>query len=84
MHLEKLDLLEQRLTRLVDHFNRLKEEKILLERRLEEKTGRLGDLEREVEEFRKERDVIRERLGRLVETLERLEALEAAAGGGAT
>ena len=84
MHLEKLDLLEQRLTRLVDHFNRLKEEKTLLERRLEEKTGRLGDLEREVEEFRKERDVIRERLGRLVETLERLEALEAAAGGGAT
>jgi chromosome segregation ATPase len=84
MHLEKLDLLEQRLTRLVDHFNRLKEEKILLERRLEEKTGRLGDLEREVEEFRKERDVIRERLGRLVETLERLEALEAAGGGGAT
>lgn len=83
MHLEKLDLLEQRLTGLVDHFNRLKEEKILLERRLEEKTGRLGDLEREVEEFRKERDVIRERLGRLVETLERLEALEATGGGGA-
>jgi chromosome segregation ATPase len=83
MHLEKLNLLEQRLTRLVDHFNRLKEEKTLLERRLEEKTGRLGDLEREVEEFRKERDVIRERLGRLVETLERLEALEVAGGGGA-
>lgn len=82
MHLEKLDLLEQRLTRLVDHFNRLKEEKTLLERRLEEKTGRLGDLELEVEEFRKERDVIRERLGRLVETLERLEALEVAEGGG--
>jgi chromosome segregation ATPase len=82
MHLEKLNLLEQRLARLVDHFTRLKEEKTLLERRLEEKTGRLGDLEREVEEYRKERDVIRERLGRLVETLERLEVLEAAEGGG--
>ncbi|MDW7711948.1 MAG: hypothetical protein SCH98_15900 [Deferrisomatales bacterium] len=82
MHLEKLNLLEQRLTRLADHFNRLREDKTLLERRLEEKTRRLGDLESEVEEFRKERDVIRERLGRLVETLERLEALEATEGGG--
>ena len=82
MHLEKLSLLEERLNRLIDLYNRLKEENDLLERRLEEKTGRLGDLERELEEFRKERDVVRERLSRLVETIERLEALDAAGGGG--
>jgi len=82
MHLEKLSLLEDRLIRLVDHFNRLKEENSLLVRRLEEKTGRLGDLERELEEFRKERDVVRERLSRLVETIDRLEALDATGGAG--
>ena len=80
MHLEKLDLLEDRLNRLIEHFNRLKEDKNVLERSLEDKNGRLTDLEREVE-LRQERDVIRDRLGRLVEMIERLETLEAAEPG---
>jgi prefoldin subunit 5 len=77
-HLEKLDLLEKRLNQLIEHFTRLKEDKNVLERSLEEKGGRLTDLEREVEELRQERDVIRDRLSRLVAMIERLETLEAA------
>lgn len=77
MHLEKLSVLEERLNRLIEQYTRLKEEKSVLERSLGEKNGRLTDLEGEVEAFRQERDVIRERLGRLVEMIERLEALEA-------
>lgn len=78
MHLEKLNLLEDRLNRLIEHFTRLKEERNVLEQRLAEKAGRLRDLEDEVGQLRQERDVIRERLGRLVETIERLESLETA------
>ena len=76
MHLEKLDLLEGRLNRLIELFTRLKEEKGVLERSLTEKSGRVSDLEIEVETLRQERDVIRERLGRLLEMIERLGALE--------
>lgn len=78
MQLEKLNLLEDRVNRLIEHFTRLKEDKNVLERSLKEKAGRLIDLEREVEQLRQERDVIRDRLGRLVEMIERLESLEAA------
>ena len=81
MHLEKLNVLEERVDRLIEHFTRLKEDKNVLERSLEEKVGRLTDLEREVEQLRQERDVIRDRLGRLVDTIDRLESLEAAEPG---
>ncbi len=77
MHLEKLNLLEDRVNRLIEHFTRLREDKSVLERSLEEKVGRLTDLEREVEQLRQERDVIRDRLARLVDIIERLESLEA-------
>lgn len=80
MHLEKLDLLEDRLNRFVQHFARLKEERAVLERSLVEATGRVAGLEREVGELRQERDVVRDRLARLVETIERLEALESGSG----
>jgi hypothetical protein len=77
MHLEKLSVLEQRLNRLIEQYTRLKEEKNVLERSLKDQSGRLVDLEGEVEALRQERDVIRDRLGRLVEMIERLETLEA-------
>jgi chromosome segregation ATPase len=76
MHLEKLDLLEGRLNRLIELFTRLKEEKGVLQRSLEEKSSRVADLEVEVEALRQERDVVRERLGHLLEMIERLGALE--------
>ena len=76
--MEKLDLLEDRLNRLIEHFTRLKEERDVLERSLDENSGRVRDLEGEVVQLRQERDVIRERLSRLIETIERLETLETA------
>lgn len=82
MHSEKLDLLENKLNRFIDHFTRLKEEKGVLELSLEEKVGRVKDLEREVEALEQERDVIRDRLSRLIEMVERLETLETAGPGG--
>ena len=81
MHLEKLNVLEDRIDRLIEHFTRLKEDKNVLERSLEEKVGLLTDLVREVEQLRQERDVIRDRLGRLVDIIDRLESLEAAEPG---
>lgn len=81
MHLEKLSLLEQRLNQLIEQYTRLKEEKSLLERNLEERNARVASLDDEVDALRQERDVIRERLGRLVEMIERLETLEAGEAG---
>ena len=78
MHLEKLSLLEAGLDRLAKHFTHLKEERNVLEQRLGENAGRLRDLESEVAQLRQERDVIRERLSRLINTVERLETLETA------
>ena len=78
MHLEKLNLLEDRLNRLIEHFTRLKEERDVLEQRLGSDAGRMRDLEGEVVQLRQERDVIRERLSRLIEMIERLETLETA------
>ena len=82
MELEQLSLLEQRVERLIQQYGRLKEEKTLLERSLAEKDERVRALEREVDGLRQERDIIRERLARLIETIERLEALEASGPGG--
>ena len=77
MQLEKLSLLEERLDGFIQQFIRLKEDKGLLERKLEEKCKRLDNLEGDFEELRQEREMIRERLGRILERIERLEALEA-------
>ncbi len=82
MELEQLGLLEQRVERLIQQYGRLKEEKTLLERSLAERDERVRALEREVDGLRQERDIIRERLARLIETIERLEALEASGPGG--
>ncbi len=81
MHLEKLDVLEERLNRLVENFTRLREEKGVLERSLQEQVGQMSDLQREVVTLRQERDVVRERLSRLVEIVDRLETLETARSG---
>ncbi len=77
MQLEQLSLLEERLERLVELFARLTEEKSVLERSLAEKDERLRALEREVDGLRQERDLIRTRVARMIETIERLEGLEA-------
>jgi FtsZ-binding cell division protein ZapB len=76
--MENLNLLEDRLNRLIEHFTRLKEERNVLEQRLGESSGRMRDLEGEVAQLQQERDVIRERLSRLIATIERLETLETA------
>lgn len=76
--MEKLDLLEARLNRLIEQFTRLKEERDVLEQRLGETSGHMRDIEGEVSQLRQERDVIRERLSRLIATIERLETLETA------
>lgn len=82
MHLEKLNVLEHRLGRLIENFNRAKEDRALLESRLAEQAAKVAGLEKEVGELRQEREAIRERLGRLVESIERLETLDTGDAGG--
>jgi cell division protein FtsB len=81
MQLENLGLLEESLDRLIRQFLRLKEEKSVLENRLEETSRRLKDLEGEIEGLRQERGLIRERLGRALKKIERLEFLETGEAG---
>lgn len=76
MQLEKLSLLEETLDVLIQQFVRLEEDKSLLESRLEEKRRHLDDLEGELGELRQEREIFRERLGRILDRIERLETLE--------
>ena len=49
MQLEKLDLLEKRLNRFIEHFAQLTEENDFLRQRLETQAERLKELESEVE-----------------------------------
>ena len=76
MQLEKLDLLEKRLGRFVEQYAQLKEEKSLLQSRLDEQTARLKQLEAQAGQFREERESLRERLDRIMGMVEELEQLQ--------
>lgn len=77
MSLEKIDALEQRISKIIELVKELKEEKNMLE----EEVARLGSLleakkavEEEAALLRKERDQVRERLERMIQGIEGLTA----------
>ncbi len=77
MSLEKIDALEQRISKIIELVKELKEEKNMLE----EEVTRLGsvlDAKKAVEEeaalLRKERDQVRERLENIIQGIEGLTA----------
>jgi predicted nuclease with TOPRIM domain len=77
MSLEKIDALEQRISKIIELVKELKEEKNMLE----EEVARLGsvlDEKKAVEEeaalLRKERDQVRERLENIIQGIEGLTA----------
>ena len=77
MSLEKIDALEQRISKIIELVKELKEEKNMLE----EEVARLGsvlDAKKAVEEeaalLRKERDQVRERLENIIQGIEGLTA----------
>ena len=77
MSLEKIDALEQRISKIIELVKELKEEKNMLE----EEVTRLGSLletkkavEEEAALLRKERDQVRERLENMIQGIEDLTA----------
>jgi uncharacterized coiled-coil DUF342 family protein len=77
MSLEKIDALEQRISKIIELVKELKEEKNMLE----EEVARLGSLleakkavEEEAALLRKERDQVRERLEHMIQGIEGLTA----------
>ena len=77
MSLEKIDALEQRISKIIDLVKELKEEKKMLE----EEVARLGSMleakkavEEEAAILRQERDQVRERLENIIQGIEGLTA----------
>jgi len=77
MSLEKIDALEQRISKIIELVKELKEEKNMLEEEVV-RLGSLLDAKKAVEEeaalLRKERDQVRERLENIIQGIEGLTA----------
>ena len=76
MQLEKLDLLERRLSRFIERYAQLKEENELLAKRLQAKANELRDLEAKVVVQRGQREKAGAVIGRITGVLEKLEKLQ--------
>jgi len=77
MSLEKIDALEQRISKIIELVKELKEEKNMLEEEVV-RLGSLLDSKKAIEEeaalLRKERDQVRERLENIIQGIEGLTA----------
>ena len=76
MHLEKLDLLEKELGRLIEQYERLREENELLRQRLESDTKELSELKDQIVAQESRKRTALEALGRIGGVVEKLEALQ--------
>jgi cell division septum initiation protein DivIVA len=81
MQLEKLDLLEKRLSRFIEQYAQLKEEKEFLSKRLKTQAERLEELEAEVAAHSGQREKAGEVIGRITGVLDKLELLQASEAG---
>ena len=76
MHLEKLDLLEKELGRLIELYELLREENELLRKRLESETKQLSDLQGRVEAGESRRRTALEVLDRIGGVVKKLQNLQ--------
>ena len=76
MQLEKLDLLERRLSRFIERYTQLKANNELLLRRLESQTEELRELKAEVAVQRGQREKAGAVIGRITGVLDQLERLQ--------
>jgi len=68
--LSELDILEQKITKLLDLVDTLKQDKTDLKVKLEEKEGELRGLKDNVENLQVERDHIKQKVSHLIESVE--------------
>lgn len=68
--LDKLDILEQKIKKLLEQVNGLKQEKKDLEVRLKEREGEITGLKNDMENLLTERDRIKEKVTHLIKSVE--------------
>ena len=80
--MEKFDLLEEKISRLIDSYSGLREEKTALEERLAEKDLEIQKLKERISLLSREREVAREKVEGLLNRVDRLLSPQAAMGKG--
>ena len=80
--MEKFDILEEKIGRLVDAYSALREEKSILGERLAEKELEIQKLKEKISLLSREREAAREKVEGLLNRVDRLISPQAAAGKG--
>jgi septal ring factor EnvC (AmiA/AmiB activator) len=73
MALENLEQLEHRISQLLDRHEKVKKEKELVEKKLQQKESEWHHLRGQIRQYERERNEIREKLGRILGHLEHLD-----------
>jgi chromosome segregation ATPase len=71
--LEKLKILEEKIATTIERVKTLKEEKVLLEKRIKELEGLLNEKNQEVEQLRSEKSLVKSQIEGLLNELETIE-----------
>ena len=80
--MEKFDILEEKISRLIDSYSALREEKTVLGERLAEKELEIQKLKERISLLSREREVAREKVEGLLNRVDRLLSPQAAMGKG--
>ena len=80
--MEKFDLLEEKISRLINSYSGLREEKTALEERLAEKDLEIQKLKERISLLSREREAAREKVEGLLNRVDRLLSPQAAMGKG--
>ncbi|HEV8340866.1 MAG TPA: cell division protein ZapB [Candidatus Binatia bacterium] len=73
MALENLEQLEHRISQLLERHEKVKKEKELVEKKLQQKESEWHHLRGQIRQYERERNEIREKLGRILGHLEHLD-----------
>lgn len=75
MTLEKIEVLENKVIKMIEVFNRLKDEKNEIENRLKDVTERLNCREKEYVVLEEEKGVVSSKIGKILAELDSIEVL---------
>jgi len=82
MEMEKFDILEEKISRLLDAYSSLREEKAVLGEKLAEREGEIQRLKEKISLLSREREAARQKVEGLLSRVDRLISPQAAAGKG--
>jgi chromosome segregation ATPase len=82
MEMEKFDILEEKISRLLDAYSSLREEKAVLGEKLAEREGEIQRLNEKISLLSREREAARQKVEGLLSRVDRLISPQAAAGKG--